>query len=262
MPPSARIATPFFAAMRRANVERRHLRNAHARHDARGANRARALPDLDRVRAAIGQIFHPRRTGHIAGDDGQFGECVAQHLHRVAHAFAVAVRGGNGHGIHAAFHESADVREDAFAIQFAEGIARGADRRAAHEAELRIARGFELRLALLLDALDVVHREQAAQIVVVIHHEQFVDAGALGKKLVGAGDGILAEFLLVDGVNLFARRHGLGNLALGVTRFDDVAGEQADEFAFFVHHRKRAEAEFAFLHQLHHVARRVGPARP
>ena len=49
--------------------------------------------------------------------------------------------------------------ENPLAIQFAKCIARGADRRAADEAELSVARGLELRLAFLLDALDVVHSE-------------------------------------------------------------------------------------------------------
>ena len=62
--------------------------------------------------------------------------------------------------------------------------------------------GFELRLALLLDALDVVHGEQAAQMIVVVHHEQLVDAGAFGEKFVGARDGVFAEFLFVVGLRM------------------------------------------------------------
>ena len=44
----------------------------------------------------------------------------------------MAVRGRNGHHIQTAFHQAADVSQNAFAIQFAEGVARrgdgGADR--------------------------------------------------------------------------------------------------------------------------------------
>ena len=141
---------------------------------------------------------------------GSVGKRVADHPHRVAHALAVAVRGGDGDDVHAAFHEPADVVEDAVAIQFAERVARGGDGRAADEPELGVARRLELRAALLRDALDVAHREQAVQMVVVVHHEQLVDAGMLGEKFVGARDGILAQFLLVDGLDLGARRHGLG----------------------------------------------------
>ena len=67
----------------------------------------------------------------------------------------MAVRGRNGHHVHAAFNERPDVIKDAFAIQFAEGIARGRDRRAAEEMGMGVARGLELRVAFLRDALHV-----------------------------------------------------------------------------------------------------------
>ena len=109
-----------------ADVKRRELRNAHARHDARGADRTGSLADFDGVRAAPGEIFDARRAGDVAGDDGQLRKRVAEHLHRVAHALAVAVCGGNRHRVHAALHQPADVIEDALAVEFAEGVARGA----------------------------------------------------------------------------------------------------------------------------------------
>jgi hypothetical protein len=42
------------------------------------------------------------------------------------------------------------------------------------------------------DAFHVVHREQPAQLVLVIHHEQLVDAGMLGEKPVGPRNRVLA----------------------------------------------------------------------
>ena len=98
--------------------------------------------------------------------------------------------------------------------------------------------GLNCAAAFLRDALHVAHRDQAAQIVLVVHDEQFVDAEVLGEKFVGARDRVLAEFLLLDGVDLRARRQRLGNFLFGVTRLDDVAGQQADELAFFVHDRE------------------------
>ena len=56
-----------------------------------------------------------------------------------------------------------DVGEDALAVQFAEGVARGGNRRAAHQPEARVAGRLELRVALLRDAFHVAHREQPAQ---------------------------------------------------------------------------------------------------
>jgi hypothetical protein len=90
--------------------------------------------------------------------------------------------------------------------------------------------------------------------IVLIHDEKFVDAGAFGEKFVSARDGVFAEFLLADGLNLGARRHRFGDFALGVTRLHDVTGEQADEFAFVVHDRERAETKLAFVHHRDHIA--------
>ena len=145
---------------------------------------------------------------------GSFGKRIAQHSHRVAHAFAMAVRGGNGDDVHAAFHQSADVRQDAFAIQFAEGIARGGNGRAADQTEIGVARRLELRVAFLGDALDVAHREQPVQPVLVIHDQQLVDAGMLGEKFVRARNRISAQLLFVDGLDLGARGQRLGPLCV------------------------------------------------
>ena len=74
------------------------------------------------------------------------------------------------------------------------------------------------------------------------------------KNLSARAIGSLPSSFLRDGVDLRARREGLGDLAFGVTRLDDVAGKQADQFALFIHDRERAEAEFPFLDHLQHVA--------
>jgi hypothetical protein len=76
---------------------------------------------------------------------GNFWKCVAQNFHHVADAFRVAVRGGNGDRHPRRVRRAADVFKDSFFVQFAERIARGRDRRAANEMEVRIARGLELR---------------------------------------------------------------------------------------------------------------------
>ena len=120
--------------------------------------------------------------------------------------------------------------------------------------EMRVARRLELRLALLRDALHVAHRDEAVQMVLVVHHEQLVDADVLGEKFVRAGNRVAAQLLFCDGVNLRARRERLGNFLCGVTWLDDVAGQQADEFSFGIHDRKRAEAEFLLFNQRQDVA--------
>ena len=237
-----------------ADVKGGQLGNPHAGHDARGADGAGALADLDGVRTAIREIIHARRAGDIAGDDGQLGKRVAQDPHHVAHALAVAVRGGDGHGIHAAFHQGADVVENARPVEFAEGVARGGDRRAADQPELRVARGLELRLALLRDALDIAHGDEPVQNVMVIQHQQLVDAEVFGEKFVGARDGVLAQFLAGDGADLRAGREGLGNFLGGVARLHHMAGEQAEQLALVIHHREGAEPEFLLVDQAQDIA--------
>ncbi|GIT06273.1 MAG: hypothetical protein CM1200mP29_16840 [Verrucomicrobiota bacterium] len=83
----------------------------------------------------------------------------------------MTVRGGDGDDVCTAFDQCADVRLDACAVEFAFGIARGGDGRAAEQPELSIARRSKLRLLLGGDALDVAQCEKASQFVVVIHHQ-------------------------------------------------------------------------------------------
>ena len=119
---------------------------------------------------------------------------------------------------------------------------------------MRIAGWFELRDAFLHDALNIGQREQAAQPVVIVHHEQLVDAGVFREELVRGGNRVAAKLLLVDGLDLAARRQHLDGFAFCVTRLDDMPGEQADEFPIGVHHREGAKPEPFRLDQLQHVA--------
>ncbi|OQB91868.1 MAG: hypothetical protein BWX84_01207 [Verrucomicrobia bacterium ADurb.Bin118] len=75
-----------------------------------------------------------------------------------------------------------------------------------------------------------------------------------GEKLVGARNGIASKFLLADGVDLIARRHGLDHLPPGIARFDNVTRQQPHQPALMIHHREGVETVFAFLHQRHDVA--------
>ena len=69
MPPSAISGTPR-AFERRGDVgDRRDLRHADAGDDARGADRARADADLDRIGARADQIQRRLARHDVAGDD-------------------------------------------------------------------------------------------------------------------------------------------------------------------------------------------------
>ena len=92
------------------------------------------------------------------------------------------------------------------------------------------------------------------QPILVVHHQQLVDARVLREELVGLGDGVPAQFLLVKRVDLGARRERLRDLAFGVTRFHDMAREQPHQLALAVHDRKRAKGKSLFRYELQHLA--------
>ena len=243
---------PFLRSPR-GNIQCRKLGNAHARHDARRANRARALADLHRIRAALGEEIHPCGAGHVAGNDRQLGKGVAQHSHRVAHAAAMAVGRRDRHRIQPALHQPADVRENPLAIQLSERVPCRRHRRPADQPVMRVARRLELRFPLLRDPFHVAHRDQPLQPVLIVHHQQLVNARMRREELVRLGDGIAAQFLFIQRMDLAARRERLGHLACGVALLDHMARQQAHQLALAVHHGKRAERKSLLRNQLQHL---------
>ena len=81
-----------------------------------------------------------------------------------------------------------------------------------------------------------------------------MDARVIGKKFVGAGDWVRAQFILFDGVNLVPRRERLGHFAPGVARLHDVARQQAGQSTIGAHHRERAKGEPALFDHVQHFA--------
>ena len=166
----------------------------------------------------------------------------------------MAVRGGDGDDVRPAFEQCTDVVFDSCPVEFAVVVSRGGDGYTAEQPEVTITRRPELRLFLGSDALDVAQGEQAAKLVVVVHHQQFVDAGVVGEKLVRDGNRVGAELAFADGLHLVARDEGAVDLLGGVARLEDVAREQADEFAVVAHDGEGAEGVALGLDQLDHVA--------
>ena len=62
------------------------------------------------------------------------------------------------------------------------------------------------------------------QVVVIIDHQQFVDAGMVGEKAVGHLDWIRVEIFLINGMNLVTGDGGLGDAAVGVAWLYYTAG--------------------------------------
>ncbi|OQB89931.1 MAG: hypothetical protein BWX86_02335 [Verrucomicrobia bacterium ADurb.Bin122] len=237
------------------DVEGGELRDADAGDDARGADGAGALADLDGVGATVGEVLDAGAAGHVARDDGERGERVADDAHHVAHAGGVSVGGGDGDAVHGLGDELADLGDNAVAVEGAVGLADGGGGGATEEAECGIARGFAARFGLVHDALHVGAGDEALEAVLGIDDEHFVDADVVGEEFVGAADGVVAERGVEHGEELGARGHGLDDALVAVALLDDAAGEQAEEFAVLaVDDREGFKAEALLLDEFENVA--------
>ena len=179
----------------RTNIERGELGNAHSSDDARRADGAGALSNLDGIRAALGQKLNTRAARHISGDDWQRGELGTNGLHRLANSTRVSVGCRDRHGIQTAFDHGAHMGEEGILVECAIGKPRWADCRTADEAEFGVPRWFCLEGTLLRNPFDIAQGEETFQVIVLVDNEQFVDADIVGEKPVGPCNGIAAEFV-------------------------------------------------------------------
>ncbi|MFM1941824.1 MAG: hypothetical protein RI897_806 [Verrucomicrobiota bacterium] len=170
----------------------------------------------------------------------------------IADAAAMAVGGGDGDDIEAAFHEGADVVEDTVAVEFAEGVTGGGYGGAADEAVLGIAGGFKLGVPFEGDAFDVTEGEEAMEVVLGIDDEEFMDAGVFGEEGIGGGDGVGAEVVDEDCMDLGSGGEGFDGFPFGVAGFDHVAGEEAEEGALVIDDGESAEGEASFFDHFEH----------
>ena len=192
-----------------ADMKGGHLRDTDTGHDAGGADRTGPLSDLDDAGTAVGEKFNPRGACDITCNDRKLGESVAEHPDRVADTLGVTMGGGDRHHVEASVDESPDMTEDAIAIKFAEGIAGGGDGGAADETELRITGRLELGLALLGDLLHIAHGDEAVETILVVDHEELVDADVLGEELIREGDRVVTQLPPSQRVHLRTGSEGL-----------------------------------------------------
>jgi len=223
------------------------LGNAYAGDDAGGADGAGTLTDLDDVGSGAREEFDTGTAGDVSGDDGEFGEELADQADGITDAGAVTVRGGDGDHVEAAFDEGPDMAGNAVAVEHAIGTAWGGDGGTAEESELGIAGGFDLSVSFEGDAFDVAEGEQTVKTVIAINDEQLVDPGMIREEAVGATDGIGLQFRHVEGADLGTWREGFGDLALRVAGFDDMAREEPEEAAGRIDDGEGGEGEPAFL---------------
>ena len=227
------------------DIERGHLWDANSGDDTGGADGAGTLTDFDAIGTRLGKEVDPFGTGDVAGDEDEVGEFGSEETDGIADAFGETMGGGDCDGIDAFFDELGDVPDDAVGIKVAIVFAVGGDGGATAQAEEFVARRLNGLLGLGFDALDIAEGKEAAKAILVINDKELMDAEVLGKEIVGGLDGILGDFFLVEGINLIAGGHGLGDAAVGVSDFYDSPGEESEEFVILVDDREGAEAESA-----------------
>ena len=78
-------------------------------------------------------------------------------------------------------------------------------------------------LAFVGDPFDVAGGEKAAEAVVIVDHQEFVDADVFGEEPVSALDRVGGDLAFVDGVDGFAGRHGSRHGDASVSWADDLS---------------------------------------
>src|SRR5262249_11695664 len=131
--------------------DRGHLRHADAGDDARGADRAGADADLDRVDAGLDEGGRRLRRRHVAGDELRARERAPRRRHRIEDALRVAVRGVDDDDVAAGGEERLDARL---------AIGADADRGADPQAAVLVLAGERVLLRLL----DVFDGDEAAEL--------------------------------------------------------------------------------------------------
>src|SRR5690606_30442245 len=211
------------------------LRHAHARDHARGADRARAHADLDRVGAGVEQGQRGVAGDDVAADHLHLREVLLDPGHAVQHALGMAVRGVHDQHVHAGGHQ----RLDALL-----GVAAHAHRGADHQPAVRVLGGVGV-VGLLLDVLD---RDHAAQLEVVVDDQHLLDAVLVQQleDLVVAGAFLDRDQAVLLGHDV---AHRIVELLLEA---HVAAGDDAGQLAVSVHHRHAGDV--ARAGQLQHLA--------
>ena len=108
---------------------------------------------------------------------------------------------------------------------------------------MRVAGGLAAGFGLGGDALDVGGGDEAAQTIVGIDDEHFVNTDVGGEEAVGGGDGILRGGGGRLGDEGGARGHHFKDAFGFVALFDDVAGEETGETTSGVDDGERGKRE-------------------
>ena len=197
------------------------LRHAHARHDAGGADGARADAHLDGVRPDVDQSPGAVIGGDVAGDDLHAVGLALDPLNRAGDVDGMAVGGVDHHHIDPGLDQSHGA--------FVAGVAHGGG--GAHAQAALLVLGRE---GIGLGLVDVLHGDEPGGATVIVHHDQPLDLATLQD---GAGL-FLRNALPHHGQGIAG--HQLGGGGGGIFRKAHVAvGEDADQLArAALHHRE------------------------
>ena len=169
------------------------LRHSRAGNHARGADGAGADADLDDIGAGVDQRQRALVSGHVAGHQGHIREGLFHVAHRFQNARRVSVRRVDGQHVHARPHEL----RRAFQI-----VARGSYGSGHAQTAFFILAG----VGVFQFFLDVLDRDQALQVVLIVNHQQLLHAvhmqylfGLFKRGADGNGNQVLLGHHVADG---------------------------------------------------------------
>ena len=211
MPPSAITGRAGFLRRLDRVRNRGELRHADTGDHPRGADRARADPDLDGISAGIDQRLGALGRGDIAGHDLHGVRHALDAADGIQHAPRMAVRGIDNDQIDAGVDERFAARVAGLA-----DIGRGGDPQPA----LLVLAGIRICHRLF----DILHRDQADATIVAVDHQKLLDPVLVQQALgLGLADALAHRDEIVLG-------HQLGDFLPAVGGETHVAvGENADE---------------------------------
>jgi hypothetical protein len=94
--------------------------------------------------------------------------------------------------INAFLYQLCNVVDDSVGIEGAVGFAVGRDGRSTAEAEVFVAGGFDRIVGIPASMRsNIAEGEESAEAVIVVHHQEFVNAEVFREEIIGGLDGVL-----------------------------------------------------------------------
>src|SRR5690625_7554840 len=111
-----------------------------------------------------------------------------------------------------------------------------------------------VRILLGGNSYDIGKSQQAAESILIVDDEKFVNPNMFRKKTISYLNWIGSNLSLAQSDEILAGRHRTADGKVSVAFFDDFSGEQTEKFSFLVNNRKGAEGVRFFGDQIENVA--------